>query len=246
MVKNLTNDSQEEEESLEEKYPLKGEKGYRAGEGTTGLDSESDIGPDDGADSDSAEPSILDEMAARKSAKPSFDCARAATATEKAICANPTLAAADREMAQLYKAASGQRDAQRAFLRRRNACGGDDGCLGDAYVARIAQLRGLTGAGSPKPSSKPSSNSSSEYDVRPAIDFNRQARQAAGNPNSCLAEKGRKVAENLVRLCSQVSPATRPPCNMANSCDLIISEIKRGCEYIGIDDAPDGCFTTVD
>ena len=120
--------------------------------------------------------------------------------------------------------------------------GGDDGCLGDAYVARIAQLRGLTGAGSPKSSPKPSS----EYNVRPAIDFNRQARQAVGNPNSCLAEKGRRVAENLVRLCSEVSPASRPPCNMANSCDLIISEIKRGCEYIGIDDAPDGCFTTVD
>ena len=32
----------------------------------------------------------------------------------------------------------------------------------------------------------------------------------------------------------------------AGRCDLIISEIKRGCEYIGIDDAPDGCFTTVD
>jgi hypothetical protein len=36
----------------------------------------------------------------------------------------------------------------------------------------------------------------------------------------------------LVQQCQQVSPATHPPCNVANACELMIDEIKRGCAMI--------------
>ena len=62
---------------------------------------------------------------------------------------------------------------------------------------------------------------------------------------SCLAELGRKEAQALVRQCTEISPATHPPCNLSNSCDLIRDEIRRGCEFAGAD-APDFCDTDSD
>lgn len=57
---------------------------------------------------------------------------------------------------------------------------------------------------------------------------------------SCTAEVGRKEAAILVQRCTEISPATRPPCNATNSCALIRDEIKRGCDLAG-SDAPDWC-----
>ena len=48
---------------------------------------------------------------------------------------------------------------------------------------------------------------------------------------SCLSELGKK-SEMLVNWCTNVSPATRPPCHSSNSCELIIEEIKRGCTFL--------------
>lgn len=52
---------------------------------------------------------------------------------------------------------------------------------------------------------------------------------------SCRQTAGLQRSRELVRQCLQVSPATRPPCNSANSCDLIIDEIKRGCAMLTTD-----------
>jgi hypothetical protein len=54
-------------------------------------------------------------------------------------------------------------------------------------------------------------------------------KDAAG---SCRAEVGAAKAEEYVAQCQQVSPATHPPCNVANACELIVDEIKRGCAMI--------------
>ena len=48
----------------------------------------------------------------------------------------------------------------------------------------------------------------------------------------CRKSAGAKKAEEYVQQCLEVSPATHPPCNASNSCDLIIDEIKRGCAMI--------------
>lgn len=48
-------------------------------------------------------------------------------------------------------------------------------------------------------------------------------------PRACSAEIGAVEAKALVEQCRVVSPATRPPCNAANSCAMIRSEIIRSC-----------------
>jgi hypothetical protein len=48
---------------------------------------------------------------------------------------------------------------------------------------------------------------------------------------SCREELGERRAAELVRQCRMVSPATRPPCNAANSCRMIEDEVLRGCGF---------------
>lgn len=53
-------------------------------------------------------------MAGGASAAPSFNCAKASSPVEKAICANPALAEQDAAIAQQYKAVRGKLDAEAA------------------------------------------------------------------------------------------------------------------------------------
>ncbi|MGA9659703.1 MAG: hypothetical protein WBQ60_11465 [Asticcacaulis sp.] len=64
----------------------------------------------------------------------------------------------------------------------------------------------------------------------------------AGQPAACAAEIGAAAAERRVKLCLSVSPATHPPCNVANSCAMIDNEIARSCALFDGKDAPmPGC-----
>ena len=88
---------------------------------------------------------------ATPAAAASFNCARAATPNEIAICANPELSALDSEMGGLWFAYSqfpmlmgmngNRQDEARAFLAGRNACGANVPCLRQAYNQRIRVLR---------------------------------------------------------------------------------------------------------
>ena len=76
----------------------------------------------------------------------SFDCGKAATATEKAICADPALSQQDDQLAQLWQdhAHAGDTNAlqaQRAWIKQRNACGGDAACLKQSYAQRLTVLQ---------------------------------------------------------------------------------------------------------
>lgn len=93
------------------------------------------------------EPAPVTEGAAR----PSFNCARARTSGEKAVCRSDSLAALDRQMASFYVAAL--RDAngeQRALLQRtrdrflayRDRCTSDR-CIADSYRGRISEIRDI-------------------------------------------------------------------------------------------------------
>lgn len=76
-----------------------------------------------------------------------------------------------------------------------------------------------------------------------AFGITRPRTQAAADPANaptCTAAVGAERAKRLVEECIQVSPATHPPCNAQNSCELIISEIKRSCALIG-QTAPSFC-----
>ncbi|WP_420846793.1 lysozyme inhibitor LprI family protein [Microvirga tunisiensis] len=81
----------------------------------------------------------------------SFDCSKAETADEKAVCADRQLNDEDVEMAVLYiqlkpllgmGARGAMEDEQAAWLKRRTACGADRACLSKAYQERVQQLRG--------------------------------------------------------------------------------------------------------
>lgn len=81
----------------------------------------------------------------------SFDCGKASTADEHAVCADPALSALDSEMGGLWFAysrlpmlmgANGMRhDEAQAFLAARGKCGADTACLGALYRARITTLK---------------------------------------------------------------------------------------------------------
>lgn len=59
---------------------------------------------------------------------------------------------------------------------------------------------------------------------------------------ACREAIGAAASARLVERCIQVSPATRPPCNAANPCDLIQGEIDRSCKLWERDgDPPAAC-----
>lgn len=61
---------------------------------------------------------------------------------------------------------------------------------------------------------------------------------------SCARQMGQQRATLLAQQCRQVSPATHPPCNAANSCAMIIDEFERGCEMLAGESYRPGFCTT--
>ncbi len=93
---------------------------------------------------------------AAPAAKPSFDCAKAKPGSSEAlICADPTLAALDRQLADVYAAARKKaahenppllQAEQRGWVKGRDDCwkaqqGGQAACIRGGYVDRIAELQ---------------------------------------------------------------------------------------------------------
>ncbi|MGN6207809.1 hypothetical protein [Asticcacaulis sp.] len=56
---------------------------------------------------------------------------------------------------------------------------------------------------------------------------------ASSSDGTCLSEIGKAASDRLVARCIMVSPATHPPCNAANSCQMIQDEIDRSCAMYG-------------
>ena len=83
---------------------------------------------------------------------PSFDCRRARSPDEFAVCADPELSRLDRLIGQGYQDLLGQigegaaRAVAASLLAGRRACGADVGCIRDAQIAAIRELerRGAT------------------------------------------------------------------------------------------------------
>jgi len=51
----------------------------------------------------------------------------------------------------------------------------------------------------------------------------------------CDQQIGKAAAKRLADRCLMVSPASHPPCNAANACEMIRDEIKRSCDLFGAD-----------
>lgn len=92
-------------------------------------------------------------LGARPAAGPSFDCLKATTPAELAICGTPLLRLLDNQAAQLYREKRSSLTGvdrvallteQRQWLRSRDiTCQADINCLRNAFTRRSAQLRDL-------------------------------------------------------------------------------------------------------
>ncbi|RQR31474.1 DUF1311 domain-containing protein [Burkholderia sp. Bp9143] len=78
-----------------------------------------------------------------------FDCAKAVSPTEKAICADAGLSSLDGQLAVAWKKALAKggdtaalKAAQLKWLKQRDRCGNDASCVGDRYRERLASLSG--------------------------------------------------------------------------------------------------------
>jgi uncharacterized protein len=78
-----------------------------------------------------------------------IDCSKASSPAERTICRSYPLGQAEARMATMFGVvtslvAMAQRgdigDAQRKWLKERNACGGDSACIARAYQSRITVL----------------------------------------------------------------------------------------------------------
>ena len=100
-----------------------------------------------------AAPSHGTTRLAKGAAAPSFNCGQAHTASERMVCGNGTLAAADRRMSALFygemagadaRTKSALRRTRDQFLRARERCSSDS-CVARVYEERIAEIRSIAG-----------------------------------------------------------------------------------------------------
>ncbi|MDR2582573.1 MAG: hypothetical protein LBC75_03740 [Fibromonadaceae bacterium] len=77
-----------------------------------------------------------------KTFKPSFDCAKASTPTENAICSDADLAKLDNTLNREYsKASSVCKQGQKEWVSNRNTCSSNIQCLRNSYILRIQVLK---------------------------------------------------------------------------------------------------------
>ena len=93
-------------------------------------------------------PVALPTPQSNANARPSFDCARARTRGEQAVCSDSGLASLDRQMAAQYaRAIAGVSPDRQALLRQsrdrfiayRDSCP-NDGCIAEAYRGRMQEI----------------------------------------------------------------------------------------------------------
>lgn len=158
----------------------------------------------------------------------SFDCAKAATLTERIICVSDEtdLRSLDRELAamwaQVVAAGKGDLVQQRRWLASRAKCGQDRDCISLLYQARIERLLPLLGPGI---ALKPGESVTYHADTLPLPDAMRQGelyarilpvlREASyqrvtlsGNADGSIAAEGDAIGANA-HMCDLSVPAAR-------------------------------------
>lgn len=195
-------------------------------------------------------------------ATPSFDCAKAASWSEKYLCGDDDLAALDRQMAALYSearanATEGEKTAmtgeQRAWLRQREGCKGkakEWTCLRQLYGSRIARLT----AGGPTPATEASGDSAAVAGGASAAlpetvlleDPRSSTEPVATDGGDARSPAGALPAESAVP--ARAEPTTTPPLTAepavgpplgSDTCKQTFHEIPIGGQACGIELTPD-------
>ena len=93
----------------------------------------------------------IEKATQAKTIKPSFNCAKAGTPTEKTICSDAELAKLDATMAEDYKCLLGidgdeqWKISQKEFIKKRDKCGDKVECIKAAYKNRFNEFSNSTG-----------------------------------------------------------------------------------------------------
>ncbi len=113
----------------------------------------------------------------------------------------------------------------------------------------LAAVLALSACGDPAPKTAPETYKPGEQstvmpeDAPPQEEAGPEdnpALNAAANADAagpCSTTLGAAASARLVARCIAVSPATHPPCNAANPCEMIQGEIDRACAMYGPDEA---------
>ncbi len=111
------------------------------------------------------------------------------------------------------------------------------------HISALLALAILVAACSPAPPKDTASESSASESSRSSIiipaainSTTASSSTASSSDGTCLSEIGKAASDRLVERCIMVSPATHPPCNAANACQMIQDEIDRSCAMYGPDE----------
>ncbi len=111
------------------------------------------------------------------------------------------------------------------------------------HILALLAVASLAAACSPSPSKEKTETQAPASSEIPessrssiAIPATISSATASSGDGTCLSEIGKAASDRLVKRCIMVSPATHPPCNAANSCQIIQSEIDRSCAMYGPDE----------
>ena len=102
------------------------------------------------------------------------------------------------------------------------ACGGSEPAPKTAQAPTTATADPVAGPPAMMPDDAPPQEEAPPevaLEAQPAVD--------------CRAAIGEAASARLVERCIAVSPATRPPCNALNPCEMIQGEIDRACGQYG-------------
>ena len=114
-------------------------------------------------------------------------------------------------------------------------------CLALAMMAGCSQGDDAAPAPAPTPAeTEMPSNTAGDPETMPEAPGSERVDRDAEQV-SCADEIGEAEAQILVDQCINMSPATHPPCNVQNSCDMIRGEIARGCAFGDTSGNPDYC-----
>ena len=128
----------------------------------------------------------------------SFDCTKASTQQEKAVCANPTLSALDDKLAEAYKAArSVSQDAEKLkleqieWIKEVRKCQSDASCIERLYKSRLSALNPQP----VKPTMEPAASAAPIDASAPAVEVKASATQPSA---SAIAEAPAAPVDNAV------------------------------------------------
>ncbi|MDM9627378.1 hypothetical protein QTL95_15830 [Rhizobium sp. S152] len=175
-------------------------------------------------------------LAANPSAAASFDCRKATTTDERAICSNDELSALDDAMAAGYRQARKQapsavKTLSRSLLAERRVCGGDVDCLKEAMTKAVRTYKAII-LGEPVDGGR---KDKVYYGTRAGMQVSVVSRSGINSSNAVIAVEHRR--EDAVAFCREYVQ------NVTEKCIQDELAIQLADKFSG--DCKTGRFTTI-